>query len=76
MNFAYTKLSRPDEHRLTWDGTSLYAAKAPYHAHLEGNYQVENFASNIVRLTAPTHIPYTTANVKLSVMICQTTLWQ
>ncbi len=59
MNFAHTKLSRLDEHRVTWDGylgwlpgmvtwdgTSLYAAKAPYHAHLEGTYQVENFASN------------------------------
>ncbi len=45
MNCAHTKLSRLDEHRVTWDGTELYAAKAPYHAYFEGNYQVKKFAN-------------------------------
>jgi len=46
VNFALTKLPRLDEHRVTLAGTELCAAKAPYHAHFEGNYQVVSFANS------------------------------
>ena len=50
MNFALTKLPRLDEHRVTLAGTELCAAKAPYHAHFEGNYQVVSFANSALVL--------------------------
>ena len=76
MSFAHTKLSRLGEHRDTWDGTSLYAAKAPYDAHLEGIYHVEICKWQCKCLPEPDDTAYTTANVRPSVMICQTSLWQ
>lgn len=73
VGLALTKLSRLYERGVTWDGTSLHAATAPYHAHL---YQVVDFANNSAAVLLSPTIQHTPLNVDLSMMICQTTLWQ